>query len=323
MSNLIYEQGYFNKQHKLRYLSGFAARSQSTYGRVFLKSRMYEELYAKDLYDFNEDEIKQVMSCLNPLNLHASRQSGGVIHNYIQWAMKEGLRCAPTNPLDGVGKSWYGQFIDTSKEIVFSEAQIRDIVSSLNNYQDACIIQMLYEGVMGEGYSELLNLRKVDIDQDNNLLHLRNDNGRERKLNVSDLCIKLVSAALDETKYLKNNGDVKPGTKSPYTHLVDNDYVLKISATRNKGNGRGDKHLVLRRMKMVSTYFNLDYLTGTNVRFSGMLSMARDVYAAGKKLELDELTAMVDRFDISSLNNFYIYKTNFLNEATIKKVYGL
>lgn len=297
-----------------------------------------EDELGRDLYTFNLVEIKRLLHLLQPLKVSAATQNGAMIRSYISWSIVEGYRDNAINPLDGIPNpnAWYKEFVDQSKETIFHADRIKYVVKNAVNYQDAVIVQLIFEGVMGESCEELLNLTVHDIDFDNNYLHLRDKNGETRDIWVTDECMRLIRGALDTNqKYVKRNGQFSPNTRNTENELVDNNFLLKKARARTKDEGRGDIHLVLRRLKMLSEVFDIDYFTATNIRNSGMLYWGKLRLDEKRKtdpdadLDRDDYDVICERFGISKINNggnvernYYPYRKEFLNVETINKVYG-
>lgn len=330
--NKRYEDGFYNEEVKKRYLETLEnVKTKKTYKRILLRAKIIEDYYKKDLYNFNREEIGEVLTLLRPKNFATSRQNGYIIHAYIVWAIREGYRENNINPLDNVDTDYYMQFVDTEKEILFHEDKIYDIVDQCKNGQDKAPIMLLFEGAYGNEYSELLNLKTKDVDIENKILRLQDANGTERYLRISDRCLNAIRKAISETEYLKRNGEVKKELRAKITHLVENDYVLRPSKTNSKNEeGKADNHLILRRLDMLKKVLNIPYFTAMNIRKSGMLKMAKDLYIERGRLDKEELDDIGEKFGISINGykdgkkeyNYYAYKQDFLNIETIKKIYG-
>lgn len=319
MSNIIYEHGFYNEAVKNRFLETYdKADTRVTYGRILKNSYYTEDQLGKDLYDFNRDEIKGVLFVCAPYSMDVSKTNAAAIRSYINWAIKEGYRMNNLNPLDGIGSEWYKQFVDKSKETIYSASKIKYIVSKCMNYQDSVIVQLLFEGVGGEGHEELLNLEENHINFETGELELYDKDNSSRKLRVSDECLRLIRGALNETKYIKKNGEFSPNTKSTETNLANNNFVLKTSLTQNKGIGKGGKDLIFRRITTLSKCFGLEYFKPKSIRFSGMLYEAKKIVDRDGVLEKQQYEKFCPRFKVYW---HYPLAKEFLNIQTITKLY--
>lgn len=324
MSNVKYGDKIYNEEVKNRFLSNYKKNTQNTLLRLFKASYKSENDLKKDLYDFNREQIRSFLFLLRPANVNASRQNGNQLSIYIDWAIQEGLRKG-TNPLSAVPKEWFEQFVDKTEMQYFTDARINEIIKGCENYQDKVIIKLLMEGVGGEGHAEILNLRKNDINAEENTLHLTDDDGNSRTLQVSPECVDLCLRALNETEYRKRNGQTSPDIKSDTTNLISNDYVLKSSITNTENTGRADKHLIYRRISVISKVMEEPNLDPKSISYSGMIAMARDLLIQEGELGKEQLNKIAERFKLpkskSGEYSLHRYKDEFLNVEKIKEIY--
>jgi integrase len=328
MSNVLYGNELFNNEIKQEFLQeGYKETTQKTISRVFKVSNLMEKDLNKDLFLFSREEIRNFLFTLRPSKVSASKQNGNLVGSYITWAIEKGYKKG-LNPLDSVAKEWYEQFVDKGDQQYFTETELNEIIDGCQNAQDAIIPQLIMDGVLGEASEELLNLRKNDIDFERNILILRDDiNKTERKIPVSERCIRLCRQALGETEYEKSNGEASPDTKSLSTKLVDNEYVIKSSLTNTKNLEKAEKNIVHRRLNVLAVFYSKPNLTPKNIQYSGMLLMAKNLYLENGELSTLEYNIIADHFNVPKLNdkefNLHSYKNEFLNVGKLKEMYDL
>lgn len=328
MSNFIYDEELYNRDVKQLFLDEYKANTQKTLLRLFKVSQASERDRQQDLYDFNREQVRKLLYMLKPTKFNASKQNGALISMYMDWAIEQGYRKS-INPLDGISKDWYNQFVDTNKVQYFTEDRLNEMIRSCENTQDAVIVRLLMEGAGGEANEELLNLRKQDIDFTTNMLMLRDLKRREERiLRVSDRCIDLCGKALAASTYEKKNGISSPNTKSPTVHLVENEFVIRSSVTNTENVAKADKNIIHRRMAVLSQFFNEPYFTPLNIRYSGMLMMARDLVVRYGELGPAELNKIAERFHVSRADstgdqNMYRLKEEFLNITKLNEMYEI
>jgi integrase len=329
------ETRFYNQSVKEEYLNTFDNEGTKTViSYMFAKSKDIEEYYGKDLFDFNDDELAKVMHSINPKTINTATSNGRYITGYISWAIEpKGYRNnGNINPLKMKTSKWYDQFIDKSKKMYITEDELaemnwKDFGGELVNAQDAVIPYLIFNGVSGHSMSELTNLTKNDIDWDNNILHLRDERHPHRSIKVSDICLKLVGKALDENEYHNKNGGSTG--KNPVSYLIENDFVLKTAGTRVTNFDAADKHLIYRRISIISDYFNLPYLTSKNIEKSGMIAMAKNLYLERGKLENEELAIIAEQFGVRkvTMNGYELYNytilRDFINAENIKELYDI
>ena len=324
MDNKIY-----NEEIKMDFLKGYEEDTAKTYQYALVKAADTERLFEKDLYDFSLADIRKVMFDINPNTINHAISIGSIFKTYINWAIENGYRMSNINPLDLVQPSWYEQFIDKTKKLYISEEELDYIISNLVNAQDAVILQLLFLGVRGYKSSEILNLKKDDIDWENGILHLRDDRKGERELVLPEesreKILRLLRQALNETEYQKRNGESK--ALNPILKLIESDHVVRNAVTRTEGSA--DEHLVYRRITTIKEIFNFPFINPINIERSGMIKLAKDIYLRDGKLENEQLKEVAKYFNIEPriINGKetynYVNLRQYLNLDVIKSLYDI
>ena len=314
----------YNNEIKEEYLNSFKNEStRHVYKNIFVKTLEIEKQEGKDLYAFNLEELKDVLYTLNCTTSSSIRTYGTGLTSYLTWAINKGLR-GNINPLLMFPNNWFENFVDRSKKLYFSESEINNIVDNLVNFQDAAIIQMLFEGVSGHELSELLNLKKNDV-KEGNILILR-DQDKVRELKVSDKCIRLIDSAIREKIYRAKNGTAQ-GKKTEYT-LTESQFVLRQNVIKNNIEGRADRHLIYRRLTTVSEFFNYKHLNAKNISRSGMIKTAKDLYERDGKLDKEQIDEIVEKFNLNMIKGYnntvspnYHQISQYVNKENIEALY--
>lgn len=333
MSNKIYDNKLYNEYQKNRYLQTVPVKSKTARLRVLYRAAEIEEQYGIDLCQFDISKIESLLNYLEPSTINSSRSNFSFVESYIHWCIEQDLRGNNINPMSHLkNTNYFKKFVNDTKQRLFSKDEIDKMVNGCINAQDSVILHLLFEGASGNGYAELLNLTKHDIKQ-NRYIELTEDDGSKRTIQVSEKCIELIEKAMEQKEYHKKNGIVSPTAKNPpHVSLVESGYVLKNSYTRNNGIGKGDNHLILRRIRAIKEYNNdwVKNLTPLMIRNSGMLYLAYQIYKRndhfGNREHYEEIC---DKFGVRQVENnghltyvYSKYKEDFLNEDTIKRVYG-
>ncbi|PIH59112.1 site-specific integrase [Paenibacillus sp. LK1] len=338
--NKIYYEEFYNPNQKSRYLKDQIESTKKAYSRVLLRAAKIENKLGKDLYDFNLDEIKQLLFILKATKLSTVMHSGNIIQNYIRWAIEQDLRTDNINPLDAVASGeFYKQFLDTSEQTLFSYTEIKkDVVDECINYQDKAVILGLYEGIYGRQYSELLTLKmkffeEINDDPDHYNVRLINetvDGNKERTLKVTSDLYNIMRIANDEDIYFKNNGLDFEGMRNNKNYLVKTDYIIRAAEnarTKSSGNTPSAPALINRRIARIAEMYQLPMLTATNIRNSGMLKLASELYYENdKKLGKEDYEQVLRQYNVGIGKNGEIsygrLKADFLNIENIEKFYG-
>jgi site-specific recombinase XerD len=323
----------YNEEIKKEYLDTFGDKTAETYKRIFFRSGSLEEKLNKDMGEFNSSEVEKVMTELNPLTVSASRSNFSAIKSYITWAIENGHRSNNINPLTLVPKDWFKQFVDKNVMIYISKHeldQLTDENHGCKNSQDGVLFQLLFEGV---DIHSICHLMKKDVDYDNNTLTLRDKEGNVIRENyeVSRDCIALLRKAAEEKEYYKRNmeAEILPN-QSPITLLVDNDYVIRVGATRNSDPmGAVSPHVIYRRLSTISELFENPYLTSKNIYRSGQIFMGYELYKRDGVLDKDQYIEIAEHYQMPKVKNgkyeFYNWSSlkEWINMQNISKLYDI
>lgn len=332
MSNKIYNEILFNLEQKQRFLEKQTPSARNFNERILKRVSTLEEDLGKDLYNFNLNEIEQFIFYLAPKTSNSVQSTIYCINSYIRWAIYEGLN-DNLNPLDFMlGEEYIRKFLHDFNELLFSYEQIKRIVGSLASFMDSALVLAIFEGVMGKACSELVNLTIYDINEKDSCLSLKNeispDKIEERclYLDADSPLIKCLLKSVEEKVYFKNNGNPSPNIKAPVADLVNNEYIFRNVKMNAKNEGKADKHLVSRKLKLIGKWFGYPYLSPINLRNSGMLYEAYKQYKRLGVLESEQIEQIFLKFGMQKLNSGYYnvtrLKKEFLNIKTIKDVYG-
>lgn len=316
--NRVYDIKIYNEETKQKWLNKYPMDTQRTYRRVFQNSSIIEKELNTDLLDFNRQEIDQLLYHMNPPSLAASQSNGRIVTAYIQWAIEQGLRVNNINPLKVVDVDYFRQFINNTIENYISEHDLIKLEGFCANYQDSVIFRLIFESVLGEGATELINLKKEDVDFKNKTLLLTDEDGSKRKIEVSPTCIAQIEGALEQEKYFKRNGEAElKDNQLEYNDLVQNDYILRSAITRTHSYDKIHKHTIYRRINTIRDLYGIPALTTKNILRSGMIKMGKDLLEEEGILEKKQLEKICERFGVV---NWYTLK-EFINEKQIKKLY--
>ncbi|MED3550172.1 hypothetical protein [Cytobacillus praedii] len=316
---------YYNYPIKNRYLESIDnENSRTTIGYIFNHSLRTEMILEKDMYNFSREDIESVMRNISPGTANYAKSSLFHIRSYISWAIKHGYRDNNMNPLDNITGAWASKFVDRTSKIHYSEEELEDLLSEFHNAQDQAMVRLWFEGAGGREFSEVKNLSYYDIDWINNILTLRDESRNERKITVSDKCMKYIENAYRQTNYIF----VKDGEIVSERPLEQSDFILRNVAHRKvdeKTNEIGSGS-IYKRLKELKVYFGLDVFSPNAIRQSGQIYMVSAIYERdghfGDKLQWYEIG---DRFNVTKVNNNpnVTMMKNYISTEILKDLYDL
>lgn len=307
----------YNPELKEAFLSTYnKGETRKSISYVFSYSCYLEYKYQKDLKDFEKDELNELLVKLakgTTENNFSSRFS--VVNTYIEWAIINGHKKSGSNLMPQFNKKDYEVYINKDRFII--EQQLIEIEESLKNYQDKVVLRLIFEGVNGTELSELLNLKKQDVDFKNKRLRLYDSvEERERFIHVSDRCLDFIEKAHAEEIYYSKNGQNEGKRGRNKLKLMKTDHIIKNALTGRTKAFANNKYTIYGRIETVQEIFELPNLTPTNLRDSGMIKMAVDLYKRDGKLTTTHLEDIAEHFGFSpSMNNGVMgYNTDYLEK---------
>lgn len=322
---MVFLDKIYNLEIKNKFLSQYES-SRDSYEYLFKKSYTVEFVLDKDLYQFNLDEIAKIFQLFEPSTKKVARFNGSVVSSYINWAIKEGYK-KNENPLEKKGYNWFDQFVDPHNKIHLTEQELIEIEDRLLNAQDSVILRLLFEGIHGSKFSEILNIQKQHIDYNKKLIQVKDDKKGERIIKVSDRCLQLIKRAFSEEKYWNKNGTAE-NEKRLYSVLIDNNYLIRSNKTKTLNEDRADYFLIYRRFANIKDVAGYKIFSPNSLKQSGMICMAKDYFFEHGEVPNELLIQIAERYNISKVkNNGYLVHNyrllrEFITEDNINMLYG-
>ena len=321
LSELLY-----NSKIKEEFLDNYPSNSMHMYESLFLRSSSTESKLKKDIFDFNEMEIVSFFKNLGMRYKSTARSYGRILTIYIDFAIKNNYKKNNNNPLRIETTKWFENFVDDSVNVFFNISELEIIEQHCVNPQDAVIFRLLFEGVQGKACSELRNLKKSDINYEDEELTLTDADGSTRILGVTTECLELIDEAIEQTIYYKSNGQMQERENiRNYTDLIYSEFVIRSSNTgKNKIVGAVDRNVIYRRISTIEkTYGDMnpsasERLNAKNISRSGMIFYAQDIMRFDNITLRSEIMKRVSKkFNISP----YILG-EFITERNISRLYN-
>lgn len=294
---------YYNAEIKERYfdtIENQATREITEY--TFKKAKETEDAYEKDIYEMNKDQLGEVIKGLSASTLNSAYNYVFKLQYYMEWATKNGYRMTNLTPFDEIDdkKEWVKPFVAEYKQSLFTRQEILDMCGQLANDQDRAVLLGLFEGIVGEGYSELLNLRRKDIKEVSEGVYkatLHDKWGEIRTIDITEELAECLFKADVQPKYYNKNGE-SDSVKSSESILVESPYIFKKSA-RGKQEGKLDLFFVNRKFQMFKTLFGTKFLTTKEVVNSGILHMANELHQENGSLSEEDWEKIAIQYNTS------------------------
>lgn len=227
--------------------------SYKSYQRVFKTIESMEQKFGKDICDMNVEELLIVMDIKTGTRDNNTIQFMSLLRGYVDWCIQNGKSSTSENNFEKIDAS------EIDKKKIFQEKYIKnpeefeEMISVVFKkdafYRDdvempkELCVRLCYEGMEDE---EIVNLKKTDVDFDNNIL--KSPLYPDIEYLVSDRIMELCRYCIDQTEVSYNS---KNGKKRK-ERLCDNDYVLRQRIGTLRGNPENrpiNSVLIIRRVK--------------------------------------------------------------------------
>ncbi|NRT91484.1 hypothetical protein [Clostridium beijerinckii] len=209
-----------NKADWLQKIDRYAESTKKAYwGNLNLKVNFIELQKNKDLYDFNKEEIIQLVKYLPTKSITSKQQLYTVIFRYMDWAYKEGIKIGD-NPCDTIIPTE----LFTINEMAFKEQyiEINDFINFIYDLNcsdvDRAMLTLLRYGVK---IDDVGKVKWDDIDKENKILNVLHGD-KNLELPIDGIFMIMMDKAKECHRYA-------PGQKT--VEYVDYGYIVKATAT--------------------------------------------------------------------------------------------
>lgn len=307
------KENVHNKDIKEWYLKSLDVKDNSltTYLSLFNKATIMENQKNKDIFDMNKVELEELFYSLKSPSPQPISASIGFISRYIEWAIVNGYTENRSQRLPSIIDIEYcSKFVYKAAIVRYTREQLIKYMHLFDDQRHAVFLLCLFEGIKGEGYSEILNLTMEDLSNNDGkwFARLTNNKGYRRKIEITeDLYWKLEK--LD--KISSTSITPKQGQKyfSDYTYIFkkanlrSNDIQLRASF----GN---------RALDLAKTIFDNNNLIASTIQISGMMWYIWELMKENeiKVVDKELLNKVANKFDTGYANK----ESNYVSYSMLK-----
>lgn len=294
--------------------------TKKAYEVLFAQISKSEQLYTKDIFDFNIEELKSCLELLQKTTIISVATTVSKIVNYWKWALNPGKFTKNIEPLSWLMSKKVEDLVSSTalENSYISEEEMYSIIEKeVRNNADAGLILLLYRGVCGYEMSELINLETNNINFDNNTIKIigtvkinKEIIDSSRILTLSDRDMGILKLAVDSKIYIKGEGEDKK-----IYNFLESPYIFKNF--ENTKAVEGDKISYSQLSSRIKTVFKNHYKPQINAQkiiYSAMLNELQKIKQEKNNLEKEDYIKVLDSFYKNSSN----VKVN-----TLKKTYNL
>lgn len=196
------------------------------------------------------EEIEEVLYSAEKTTARSVRGLASYILTYTNWAIENGYRNSnlPLFTSDSIASQ--AEKYVSKKSIYFTQDDLFKDYSKLNNYNDILILQCIFEGIRGQGSSEMFSLRIENLFKKEGKYYVNlydTEKGTERFSHE-------ISEYLFNLMYKVNDLEFIYDVKGRQLKLIPSPYIFKKTPKGNKNQLNGEK-LTETYLTNKSTYF--------------------------------------------------------------------
>ena len=293
---------------KQEFLESKPTTTAKSNGFVLKLADEYEDITGKPIYNMTYAELKELIAVqFKNSSLATITKNVSILRKYIDFCIEKHLVSHMENRLAMFTRKEAREFV--SKQAIeyryISREDLRKYENMLINEQDVAILKAVYNGIRGrteEGATleELINLQ-IDEKSSNfkdNVLELVKNNGDKRYIQVSENTMQILLDAKHQEFYISNNGEeselLRGGIRRTPINRIGN-YVFRVPGT--KKHKLFNPILVNSRMRKIQEWTGNKYITIHSLYMSGMISMAKDIFAQKGELTVEDYVNICERYD--------------------------
>ncbi len=262
----------FNEERKKMYIEDKMAETiVSPYflKNCFLKTEPFETELNKDLCDFNAAEILNLLKAVSFPSLDSVVVFKSTLNLYTDWCLQKNMVRDNQNHFIEITRQNLQEAVNVL--IVQMKLVPREIIlewgSKLPNIADTFILLCLYEGIRGKGFSEIVNAKISDFDEELNIYH-----ALTRNIKVTPHLIQVAKDANAELEYTSISSErVRQYTLKP------EDLIIK---SLNNAEYEDYEHKRVRMTMRITRMFDylgvIQWLNANDLVMSGVLTMIKD-----------------------------------------------
>lgn len=312
---------YLSEMEKI----GYDELTIRTHENFLHRIRNFEINYMNDkkIQEFNYEEIILLFKSLGSGSIGSLKAYSYIIDSYFDFCKKESKMDNVIDWMRVIDSQSLKRCLNKEKfnNKFITREDLYNLIENLINNYDKAILLLVFEGVMGKGYSDLINLKVSDLDFKNNTIHLKN-----KKIFMSDKLKEILEQLINEDSIFCVD---RWGSKIDLLNM-DSEYVLKptyryleLKSIKKKiEDGEYDSEKISaqvlsnRVFKILKKYINAPYLTLQNIFKSGIIERVINKIGVENVTRQNFVEEAIKISGYSSLTCDEIYKI-FIDEINI------
>lgn len=312
----------YNHKVKEQFLKEFIGSNNSkrTFYYTLKKTAYSEKLIGKDLYEMTVDEVKDVLQISRRTTKSSVMAFISNISTYINWAIENGYRTSnlPMFTAESISAN-ADDFVCKTLSAYYTQDELIKYYNRIMNKSDVLILQCIFEGIKGQSYSEMFNLKEKDLYKENGKFYVNlydTEKGTERLGHeISEFLYNLM---LDVSEYTTIY-DIR----NKKLELIPSQYILKKTSKGNRDQNYEGKltysYLINKTKYFKEDIFKNDAFKYREIEKSGIMHYLNKLLTDNNKRVAgnEEYKAISDKFNVGKYRHKF-YQEEVVNYTAIK-----
>ena len=264
----------YNQERKERYIAYVKNDLGTVMSPKYLETKFnntapYELSYGKDLCDFTAYEITEMYNRIGMRSLNTYIVLNSLLALYTDWCMKEGLVKDQINHYrTEINADVLAGCINKGlvKKQILSRKDVLSYCEDLENPVDQFTLLAIFEGIMGESFQDIVNLKMSDISRENGMYIAHVISGKDLPMSS-----QLHSYADLSNETFEYHPMQIEGKRHKLVNLVENGRIIKGNSLQRLEGKEIDVKRLYQRMKKVFAFLDLPYMRLNMLYISGQI----------------------------------------------------
>lgn len=203
---------------------------------LFKKIAQAEEMYGKNCADFTVPEIMAFYKTLGTVSPTLLQNYNSQLSLYTSWCVKQNLVKDGQSHYDEIFQDTLNKCLNVTKVQgrVLTRDEVIQLCNAMPNYRSKILLMAPFEGIKGNKFRELADLKREDLLPDN-YVHIKS---RNENVKVSSMLYNWMKEAVDETEIVVERGQA--GKQAITFSEGQRDYVIKFTSDARAMDKPGD-----------------------------------------------------------------------------------
>lgn len=299
----IMKKSYYNREDKVKFLLSLNDTEFTVDKKAYSlqKVRCIEEELNKELIYFNYDEIEYTMKNLEYRHIMNLNLALDTFIEYTSFKINHKTNLFEAYKRNN-GEELHKYIVDLKLEKYFTDDKIDCLLEEIDTNREKGLILALYEGIRGKHLYEIRTLRVENIDEINNRVRVRDYDGSERYVSVSNRLINILYTINNEKSVI-----LKDGKRYRERYFENTPYIFRSAEYTSQIRNIDMQEKIVSNHTINSIFKSIqkscedcEYLTPVSLVNSGIYNKILDAYRRGEiHLNFEDISRIIKEYGFS------------------------